>query len=303
MDAIKEQVDNFYQRIGADELKTDWQNFKADYQNKKNIELDKLQPDLDFLRSQKSRLEKNLAALAKVKPKDLTAADIHVELGATWIPTSDIERFINETFDVNHRSLGVHFSQLTGLWRIDGKNYPNLSAKAEVTYGVKEMNALALTELALNMKEPKIHKTVYIDCVEKKIVDQEATIVAQQKQELIKQAFSKWIFSDNKRRDRLVAYYNRHFNNIKPREYDGSHLIFPGMNTEIQLRDHQKNAIAHTLYGGNTLLAHCVGAVKTFEMVASVITPTFKIPINFEMFQAYTKFLKNIFGFIVDGVI
>ena len=106
---------------------------------------------------------------------------------------------------------------------------------------------------------------------EKNVVDREATIVAQQKQEMIRQAFNKWIFEDPQRRDRLVAYYNRHFNNIKPREYDGSHLIFPGMNTEIQLREHQKNAIAHTLYGGNTLLAHCVGAGKTFEIVASAM--------------------------------
>lgn len=140
-----------------------------------------------------------------VKPKDLTATDIHVELGATWVPTQDIERFIRETFDAYHSSLKVHFSTLTGNWHIDTKNYPHLSTKALITYGVKEMNALALTELALNMKEPKIHKTVYIDGVEKKIVDREATIVAQQKQELIKQAFSKWIFADEIRRNRLVA--------------------------------------------------------------------------------------------------
>jgi len=269
--AIKEQVDNYYQRADMSELKSEWEQFKADYQAKKSISLDNLNPDIVFLQKNKSRLEKNLAALENVKPKDLTAADIHVEIGATWIPAYDIEKFIRETFDVTHSSMEVHFSPVTGLWRIDAKNYPSLSAKAEVTFGVKQMNALHLTELALNMKEPKIHKTVYIDGEEKKIVDQEATIVAQQKQELIKQAFSKWIFSETSRRDRLVAYYNRHFNNIRPREYDGSHLIFPGMNNEIQLREHQKNAIAHTLYGGNTLLAHCVGAGKTFEMVASVM--------------------------------
>ena len=270
-DAIKEQVDNYYQRNIDNELKTEWEQFKADYQKKKSTEMDKVNPDIELLNSTKSRLEKNLAALEKVKPKDLTAADIHVEIGATWIPTQDIEDFIRETFDILHSSMEVHFSPITGMWRIDAKNYPNLSAKAEVTFGVKQMNALVLTELALNMKEPKIHKTVYIDGVEKKIVDQEATIVAQQKQELIKQAFTKWIFDDEKRRDRLVAYYNRQFNNIRPREYDGSNLVFPGMNTEIQLREHQKNAIAHTLYGGNTLLAHCVGAGKTFEMVASAM--------------------------------
>ncbi len=271
MVAIREQVDNYYQRSGDSSIKADWEQYKADYQKKKAVENDRVNPDLDFLRRSKTRLEKNLAALELVKPKDLTAADIHVEIGATWIPPQDIERFIRETFDVYHSSMQVHFSPLTGVWRVESKNYPHLSAKAEVSYGVKEMNALVLTELALNMKEPKIHKTVYIDGVEKKIVDQEATIVAQQKQELIKQAFSKWIFADDERRERLVAYYNRHFNNITPRQYDGSHLIFPGMNTEIHLRDHQKNAIAHTLYGGNTLLAHCVGAGKTFEIVASAM--------------------------------
>ena len=271
MDAIKEQVNNYYQRLGDDSIKTEWERYKVDYQRKKAVEQDRISPDLDFLRQSKARLEKNLAALELVKPKDLTAADIHVEIGATWIPPQDIERFIRETFDVYHSSMQVHFSPITGTWRVESKTYPHLSAKAEITYGVKQMNALVLTELALNMKEPRIHKTVYIDGVEKKIVDQEATIVAQQKQELIKQAFTKWIFADTKRRDRLVAYYNRHFNNITPRSYDGSHLIFPGMNTEIHLRDHQKNAIAHTLYGGNTLLAHCVGAGKTFEIVASVM--------------------------------
>ena len=195
-DAIKEQVDNYYQRNIDNELKTEWEQFKADYQKKKSTEMDKVNPDIELLNSTKSRLEKNLAALEKVKPKDLTAADIHVEIGATWIPTQDIEDFIRETFDILHSSMEVHFSPITGMWRIDAKNYPNLSAKAEVTFGVKQMNALVLTELALNMKEPKIHKTVYIDGVEKKIVDQEATIVAQQKQELIKQAFTKWIFAD-----------------------------------------------------------------------------------------------------------
>ena len=269
--AIREQVDNYYQRSDMNNIEQDWQQYKIDYQRQKNIEKDKVNPEIEHLREKKSRFEKNLAALEEVKPKDLTAADIHVEIGATWIPTQDIEKFIKETFDVFHSSMQVHFSPITGVWRVESKTYPHLSAKAEITYGVKQMNALVLTELALNMKEPKIHKTVYIDGVEKKIVDREATIVAQQKQELIKQAFSKWIFADKDRRDRLVAYYNRHFNNITPRAYDGSHLIFPGMNNEIKLRDHQKNAIAHTLYGGNTLLAHCVGAGKTFEIVASAM--------------------------------
>ena len=262
--AIREQVDNYYDRVGdTSDINEEWRHYREDYFKKKNIAVTEFNPEIDSLRKTKIKLEKNLEALENVKPQDLTAADIHVEIGATWIPTRDIEAFIKETFEVHHRSMEVHFSPITGNWRVDGKTSPSLSAKAEVTYGVNQMNALVLTELALNMKEPKIHKTVYIDGVEKKIVDQEATIAAQQKQELIKQAFTKWIFADEKRRNRLVAYYNRHFNNIRPREYDGSHLIFPGMNKEIQLRDHQKNAIAHTLYGGNTLLAHCVGAGKS----------------------------------------
>ena len=140
-----------------------------------------------------------------VKPKDLTAADIHVEIGATWIQSH--EKFIRETFDVYYSSMQVYFSPITGVWSVESKNYHYLSSKAEVSYGVKEMNALVLTELALNMKEPKIHKTVYIDGVKKKIVDQEATIVAQQKQELIKQAFAKWIFADDERRERMLAYF------------------------------------------------------------------------------------------------
>ena len=271
IDSIRQQIDNRYAKIYESNIKYAWEQYKREYQAKKSVELDSTIPEVEQLRQTKSRLEKNLQALEKAKPKDLSAADVHVELGATWIPPQDIERFMRETFNLHFSGLSVHFSDITGLWRVEGKNYPSPGAKAEVTYGVKQLNALALTELALNMKEPKIHKTIYINGEEKKIVDQEATIVAQQKQELIKQAFAKWIFEDEQRRERLVAYYNRHFNNIKPREYDGSHLIFPGMNREVQLREHQKNAIAHTLYGGNTLLAHCVGAGKTFEMVASAM--------------------------------
>lgn len=206
LQAIKEQADNYGRHSDIGNIKEEWEQYQIDYQQRKNLEKEKDNPEIAHLQKAKARLEKNLAALELVKPKDLTAADIHVELGATWIPAEDIERFIRETFDAYHSSLKVHFSTLTGNWRIDKKNYPHLSTKALITYGVKEMNALALTELALNMKEPKIHKTVYIDDVEKKIVDREATIVAQQKQELIKQAFSKWIFADEIRRNRLVAY-------------------------------------------------------------------------------------------------
>ena len=262
IDAISKEINSLYYRKPDNDIKEKWAQYKAEYQKLKIAKQSEPNLELENLRETKSRLEKNLSALENVKPNDLTAADIHVEIGATWIPEKDIEKFIRDVFDVTKSKMEVHFSPITGTWRVEGKTYPN-SAKAEVTYGVIQMNALVLTELALNMKEPKIYKTVYIDGVEKKIIDQEATIAAQQKQELIKQEFTKWIFADEKRRDRLVAYYNRHFNNIRPREYDGSHLIFPGMNKEIKLREHQKNAIAHTLYGGNTLLAHCVGAWKS----------------------------------------
>ena len=213
--AIKDEVDHYYQRRSESAIKEDWEQYKQEYQKQKTLEKDKVNPRLDYLKAMQERLQKNLAALEQVKPKDLTAADIHVELGATWIPPYDVRMFIRDTFDVTHKSLEVYFSPITGVWRVDGKTNPNMSAKAEVTYGVKQMNALLLTELALNMKEPKIYKTVYIDGKEKKVLDQNSTIVAQQKQELIKQAFNKWIFENPNRRKRLVDYYNRHYNNIK----------------------------------------------------------------------------------------
>ena len=269
---IDEQIKNNCAKIRLSNIKEEWEQYKEEYLQKKRKALEEDNPTINILNNTKMRIERNLAVLEEVKPKDLTAADIHVELGATWIPAEDVDKFIKETFSLNYnRSIEVNFSKMTGNWKVEGKNLLNLGPKAEATYGVKQMNALALTELALNLKEPKIYKTVYVNNEEKKVLDQEATIVAQQKQEMIKQAFTKWIFADKERRERLVVYYNRHFNNIRPREYDGSHLIFPGMNTEIKLREHQKNAIAHTLYGGNTLLAHCVGAGKTFEMVASAM--------------------------------
>ena len=210
--------------------------------------------------------------MEKVKPKDLFAADIHVELGATWIPTSDIKQFLCDTLAIQHsHHLNVNFAPITGAWEIEGKKY-NFGPKSEITFGVENyMNALVLAENALNGRQSKIYKTVYVDGKETKQIDNEKTIVAQQKTELIKQAFQNWIFNDEERKNRLVAYYNRHFNNIKPREFDGSHLTFPGMSSKIKLREHQKNAIAHTLYGSNTLFAHCVGAGKTFEMAASAM--------------------------------
>ena len=139
------------------------------------------------------------------------------------------------------------------------------------TYSTPEYDALALLELTLNLRQAVVKKMVYINGEEKEVIDQEKTVLAQQKQELLKDAFAKWVWQDVDRKERLVRYYNRHFNNIRPREFDGSHLAFPGMNPEIRLKPHQRDAIAHTLYGGNTLLAHCVGAGKTFEMIASIM--------------------------------
>jgi len=210
--------------------------------------------------------------LEKVKPEDLTAADIHVELGAAWIPTNDIKDFLSESFEVDLSDLEVNYAPVTSVWEVKYKQWGNIGPKANVTFGVEDkVNALDIAENILNGKQTIIKKMVYENGKEVPKPDIEKTIVAQQKAELINQEFQKWIFKDEKRRNRLVNYYNRHFNNLKPRQYDGSHLVFPNMNNKIELRPHQKNAIAHTLYGGNTLLAHCVGAGKTFEMVASAM--------------------------------
>ena len=269
-------IEHSSDKIYRPEVEADWKNFQETFQqNKKNL-ID----NFDFAHSDKfhnffntkQRIQKNLAALEQVKPKDLSAADIHVELGATWIPVYDIKQFLCDTLAIQHsNNLNVNFAPITGAWEIEGKKY-NFGPKSEITFGVENyMNALVLAENALNGRQSKIYKTVYVDGKETKQIDNEKTIVAQQKTELIKQAFQNWIFNDEERKNRLVAYYNRHFNNIKPREFDGSHLTFPGMSSKIKLREHQKNAIAHTLYGGNTLFAHCVGAGKTFEMAASAM--------------------------------
>lgn len=217
------------------------------------------------------RIEKNFAALKSVCPKDLDAQDISVRLGAPWIPASDIKAFMEDTFgdsvtveysDVNHGQWKLNFSRLYGL--------SNFNEKAK-EYSTPSFDAAALLEKILNLQPAIVKDKVIIDGTEKEVVNQEKTVLAQQKQEMIKEAFLNWVWKDEERKKRLIKYYNRHFNNIRPREFDGSHLVFPGMNPEIQLRAHQKDAIAHTLFGGNTLLAHCVGAGKTFEMVASVM--------------------------------
>lgn len=216
----------------------------------------------------------NLAALEKVKPKALDCSEIHIELGAAWIPATDIEHFMFELLGTSYfarKNIKVEYSSFTGNWHIAGKSQDTGNPKATMTYGTSDANAYKLVELSLNLREAKIYKTIYVDGDERKVIDQEKTLLAQQKQESLKTIFSDWIWKSPERRERLTAYYNRYFNNIRPREYDGSHLIFPGMSTDITLRPHQKDAIAHTLFGGNTLLAHCVGAGKTYEMATSVM--------------------------------
>ena len=219
-------------------------------------------------------MRKNIAALKEVMPKDLEASEINIELGTPWLDPEDIKQFLVDTLEPTYserNKLNVLYAPATGAWRINGKNAGNGNAKAEKAYGTDFLNAYALVDLSLNLKEAKVYRTVYINGAEKRVINQKETILAQQKQELLKNEFGKWLWKDPERRDRITAYYNRHFNNIRPREYNGDALTFPGMNTEIKLRKHQKDAIAHTLYGGNTLLAHTVGAGKTFEMVASIM--------------------------------
>ncbi len=214
----------------------------------------------------------NAEALEKVYPKDLTAGEISVRLGATWIPVDIVQQFIYEFLDV-HRykqwQIKVHYSQRTNEWRIEGKSSDKGNVKAYRTYGTSRINAYRIIEETLNLKDVRIFDYYEEDGKRKSVFNAKETAIAQAKQEQIKQAFVDWIWKDPQRRERLCRMYNDMFNSTRPREYDGSHIIFNGMNPEIQLRTHQKNAVAHILYGGNTLLAHCVGAGKTFEMIAA----------------------------------
>lgn len=214
----------------------------------------------------------NIEALKQVMPKDLTANEIGIKLGATWIPTEIIDSFMYELLETpNHAqwNMKVKFSEYNSQWYITSKNYDYSNVKANKTYGTNRVNAYEIIEKTLNLKDVKVFDTVTdIDGNKKREFNAKETAIAQAKQDQIKQAFEDWIFNDVERRERLVRLYNDRFNSIRPREYDGSHLNFVGMNPEIKLRKHQQNAIAHILYGRNTLLAHEVGAGKTFEMVA-----------------------------------
>ena len=217
----------------------------------------------------------NVEALEKVQPKDLTASEIFVQLGTTWLPEEIAQQFMYEFLDTPRYAqwnIKVHYSKLTGEWNVEGKSYDRSNLKAYNTYGTKRVNAYKIIEDTLNMKDVRVFDYMEDDEGKKKaVLNKKETAIAQSKQELIKQGFQDWVWRDPARREKLVRLYNDKFNSIRPREYDGSHIIFSGMNPEIELREHQKNAVAHILYGGNTLLAHAVGAGKTFEMTAAAM--------------------------------
>lgn len=217
----------------------------------------------------------NVEALGKVQPVDLTASEISVKLGATWLSPEYVRQFIFETLDTPRRArwdIKVHYSQITGEWRIEGKSKDSYNVKAYSTYGTSRASAYDIIESSLNLKDVRIFDYQYdTDGRRMAVLNKKETAIAQSKQELLKEAFSEWIWKDPERREKICKVYNILFNSNRPREYDGSHINFSGMNPEITLRKHQVNAIAHILYGGNTLLAHVVGAGKTFEMVAAAM--------------------------------
>ena len=218
--------------------------------------------------------EGNVQYLKKVQPKDLDASEIEVRLGATWVDTEYITQFMGETFHTPGYYLGskidVRYAAVNGQWNITGKNMDNRgNALVQSTYGTQRANAYRLLEDALNLRDTKIYDTIEDADAEHRVLNKKETMLAQQKQEMIKEAFKEWIFRDIDRREALCKKYNELFNSSRPREYDGSHIQFTGMTPEITLMPHQKNAVAHILYGNNTLLAHCVGAGKTFQMIAA----------------------------------
>lgn len=231
---------------------------------------EKLRTALSYSYDKPEQYDSNITALKAVQPVDLTATEIDVRLGATWLPVDVVRDFMYETIGTPRYirdSIDVSYSEYNSEWRISHKSFDK-SVNAVSTYGTKRINAYKILEDTLNLRDVKIFDNVFEDGKEKRILNKEETAIAQSKQELIKSRFASWIFSDRDRRERLCRLYNEKFNSVRPREYDGSHLIFDGMNSEIQLREHQRNAVAHAIYGGNTLLAHTVGAGKTFEMVA-----------------------------------
>ena len=216
--------------------------------------------------------EANVKALEAAQPQDITAAEISVRLGATWIPPKIVEQFIMETLQppfYMRRNIHVHFSAVTAEWRIEGKNVDRFSVLATETYGTDRMNAYRIVEETLNLHDARVYDTIERDGSKVRVLNKRETALAQAKQEQIKSAFVDWLWKSPERREQLVGMYNERFNAIRPRTYDGSGLRFVGMNPEIRLRPHQVNAVAHVIYGGNTLLAHVVGAGKTYTMAAA----------------------------------
>ena len=221
------------------------------------------------------RYQVNVTALQKVQPKDLSASEINIRLGATWLPESDVEDFMFQLLNTPNYmqwKIKVHFSKYTGEWQVEGRSLDKGNVKANNTYGTTRVSAYRIIEDTLNLRDVRIYDYVEDDDGKKKaVLNKKETAIAQGKQDLIKQAFQDWIWKEPERRQRLTDYYNENFNAIRPREYDGSHLNFYGMNPEIRLREHQKNGVARILYGGNTLLAYVVGAGKTYTMVAAAM--------------------------------
>ena len=218
----------------------------------------------------------NVTSLEGVQPKELDASEIEVRIGATWIETKYIEDFMRDTFEtpgylLERGTMGVQYSDATGQWNVKGKNADRGNALVNMTYGTSRANAYKILEDSLNLRDTRIFDVVTEDGKEKRVLNKKETMLASQKQEAIREAFKDWVFRDLERRQVLCAKYNELFNSTRPREYDGSHLKFPGMTPDIALRPHQLNAVAHQLYGDNTLLAHCVGAGKTFEMIAAAM--------------------------------
>ena len=218
----------------------------------------------------------NVTSLEGVQPKELDASEIEVRIGATWIDTKYIEDFMRETFETpeylfDRNLMGVQYSDVTGQWNVKGKNADKGNSLVGMTYGTGRANAYKILEDSLNLRDTRIFDVITEDGKEKRVLNKKETMLASQKQEAIREAFKDWVFRDPERRQDLCAKYNELFNSTRPREYDGSHLKFPGMTPDIVLRPHQLNAVAHQLYGDNTLLAHCVGAGKTFEMIAAAM--------------------------------
>ncbi len=236
---------------------------------------DKLRVAKQFAANDAERYSENVRALESVQPKDLDASEIDVRLGATWLPPEVIREFLFELVDTPYMyqsHINVMYSGYTAAWNVKGKSDDRSSnIKANVTYGTNRINAYKILEDTLNLRDVRIFDTTIENGVEKRVLNKQETAIAQQKQESMKEAFRDWIWQDPKRRERLTRLYNDRFNSIRPREYDGSHVRFVGMNPEIRLRQHQVNAVARTLYGGNSLFAHCVGAGKTYAMTAAAM--------------------------------